>query len=815
MNAKQGFHWKSIEIKPENSEKLHLLIQDAYLEKTDKEVDKYWDKGDVLMEVLLSQFEDLRSLVPQVAAPPTGKGDAKKKKAVKLSKKEEIMIKVEKDLVKKDIVNIRFDTTLRPLTHNFSMEPTFDMMIFVWNFLLSQKVRPDPLNVLDGVISLNRIMDRDAELLQKIPTLWGAMNNLKTTMNARVDESMYSLLFQNPILLIESTADKRKKSIHLYKEQKQILDKIAMSVTLDEPLLMGNQMPTGTGKSFLAVPIAQKIASMKRGKTVLFACSNELVNLDIASTALLGDNIHLWMSSLIRDENSQAHVLLRPYKRCFPAKWKAVYKQEDDSKIGSITEQWNYYVENTGKNPDIIVADLDACYELLRNADEIGNPFIAYIDEFISDEQSNKMMAKICHHLPRQTVLLSAILPRFANMDPIVQNFCSRYETTPEECLHRVETTNVPITCAVIDQEGKLRMPHHIIETREQLLLLMEEMRINPRIRRCYTAKHVYYWAHDMEELLTKAGLAFRTRFPNIGKIQNNNVILYAIELLEYLGEHMEHLEVFKRYRPIIMDPPDRNKIFKEQSSCYEGKTLFISNDTFQHVYDASTDFFDPHLKWSSIVANIEKNRKEQEIRLEKLQNMKVTKGNAGGFNKLEKEKAMAQISDAPTMVYIPRPYVLNSKEHFMRYHPGEPLPKNFVIRNPNILPEMFNDAFSDHENLLIASGAGFYDRSKMTSHQRNLIMTEYKHLFFMGSCKDIVFGTNLPDLVNVFISREFAAKESIPILYQLMGRVGRMGRSYHANIILDDEESVRKILSLDANIDHKDIQSLLVAFLE
>jgi hypothetical protein len=93
--------------------------------------------------------------------------------------------------------------------------------------------------------------------------------------------------------------------------------------------------------------------------------------------------------------------------------------------------------------------------------------------------------------------------------------------------------------------------------------------------------------------------------------------------------------------------------------------------------------------------------------------------------------------------------------------------------------------------------------------------MTEYKHLFFMGSCKDIVFGTNLPDLVNVFISREFAAKESIPILYQLMGRVGRMGRSYHANIILDDEESVRKILSLDANIDHKDIQSLLVAFLE
>jgi hypothetical protein len=116
-------------------------------------------------------------------------------------------------------------------------------------------------------------------------------------------------------------------------------------------------------------------------------------------------------------------------------------------------------------------------------------------------------------------------------------------------------------------------------------------------------------------------------------------------------------------------------------------------------------------------------------------------------------------------------------------------------------------------ENLLFSAGIGFYDKNKMTQHQRNLMMSIYKDLCFIDSCKDIVFGTNLPDLINVFITKDFALTESVPILYQLMGRVGRIGRSYHANIILDDEESVCKILSLDANIDNQDVVQLMDHF--
>jgi hypothetical protein len=355
-------------------------------------------------------------------------------------------------------------------------------------------------------------------------------------------------------------------------------------------------------------------------------------------------------------------------------------------------------------------------------------------------------------------------------------------------------------------------MPHHLVNTQDDLQNLLNEMLINPRIRRCYTAKHVYYWAKSLESCLAPNGLDFMTRFPDIGKIQNNKVIEYAWDILIWLCGNFQHLELFKAYRPHIMSAPNARRIFKEQTCEFEGKTLFISNDTFKHLGDSSQGLFDDKIKWSSILNQTQKNRQALQDKMEKLKDAKV--GKDSNFTKLDKERQLGEMSEMSTIVTLPPQYVLNSKDHFVRFHPGEALPAKFIPRTANILPDICNDAFSEDELLMLASGIGFYDKSKMTSYQRNLMMNLYKDLFFVCSCKDIVFGTNLPNLVNVFITKEFAEKESIAILYQLMGRVGRMGRSYHANIMLDDEESVKKILSLDSNVDDQHVVFLMDAFL-
>ena len=94
--------------------------------------------------------------------------------------------------------------------------------------------------------------------------------------------------------------------------------------------------------------------------------------------------------------------------------------------------------------------------------------------------------------------------------------------------------------------------------------------------------------------------------------------------------------------------------------------------------------------------------------------------------------------------------------------------------------------------------------------------MKGYHSFAFLSSGKDIVYGTNLPGLVNIYIDKSFSDKNNISTIYQLMGRAGRPGRSYHANIFVNTEESVQKLLSMDDNFEREnDIEKFFPEFQE
>jgi len=801
-NVKTGFNWKTIEEKPHNWETIRHLIQDAYA-PVEEIPDKYWANPH-LLRVFLETFPDLKEWITLEEKAPEIKKKTKSKKPP--SKKEEIQQRVEGELIKKEMQNIRFDAkTLQPVKTKFDMQIMFLLMIIVWNFLLYSKRKTAPKKtILDAILSFHRVDTEERSKIQH-PDLLQSLDHIAGVLRTLVDEEMYEVLFQNPSLLVDCTAQRRGKPKKLYAEQKRVLDEICSRVEKNQPLLLGNQMPTGTGKTFLSIPLAKKLSTLPLKKTVLFACSNELVNKDVASTALLGDDLHLWLAKLVRPEGTAVPmILLRPHKRCFPASWKKVYKKEDKDKTGTVEEQWRFYTKATGKHPDILVADLEAALEILKEAPLFDDPFVAYIDEFVSDDASNRLMAKISHHLPRQTVLLSAILPKFDSMPCIATSFMQRHDATPS-ALCRVATADVNISCAVVDHEGFLRMPHHQVRTLEDLLQLHREILVNPRIRRAYPIKHVYHWSRSLETLLRPHGMTFSDRFPDLGVITTSSVIDYAIEMIEWLTRHPHHLDEFQRYRPSIMPPPIAETMFREQAMHYDGKTLFITSDVMAKVDHMVEDVFDKDLKWGDIVSETRKNELAMEKRLEKLESAKMTR--------IEKERMVSELTESCLRSVLPSRYVLNSREHFERYHPKETL--KAPPRTAIDLPNYFESAFDDQQNMLMAAGIGIYCKTHMTEYQRNLVMSIYDKLLFLCSNKDIVFGTNLPGLTNVFIDEAFASQQSISTLYQLMGRVGRMGRSYHATIILNSEEGVRKILSMENNIDHESAASLEAYFTE
>jgi hypothetical protein len=815
MFAKQGFDWKKIEEKPDNWETIRELIKDGYTPRTDKK-DKYWDNEDVL-ETLLEVYPDMKCWVPDkqaAAAAAAATVSKQKQKKVVEKKSDKIIQRQTLEIIRNDIKKIRFDPTSQmAIKTNYTMEVTTVIMVLVWNYTFYlRKTRSKTINnvaMLDAIISLNRIHeDESANFNARLST---TVTNAIATMNKFVDESMYDTLFNYPYLLIQSTADKRSRKVRLYDEQHEVLNSITTAIRDNKPILLGNQMPTGTGKTMLSVPLAQKVNHMKLNKTLLFACSNELVNQDVACTALLADDLHLWLARLIRDDQNRVMVKIRPYKRCFPATWKKVYRQDNKKKDGTIQEQWEFYKGATNRIPDMIIADLEACHEILKVADDLANPFYAYIDEFISDDKSNALMKEIARMLPKQSVIISAILPQFHHIHHFVRHFCDRFATTPQQVVKRVDTAVVNISCAVIDPEGCICMPHHEVETEEDLRLLLQDIRINPRIRRTYTAKHVYHWCKTIKEHLVPARLNFEVLFPNIGLIRNSRILDHAITLLEFIRDNFHLLAAFKSYRPKVMDPPSFSDTFTTQAYMYEGKTLMISKSVYDKVLtDAFSEgglFHNPSICWDDLVQDAVRREREKEQAYKEALKTKCQKGNVVDddgttCNKSHRIEGMemaidqSSILERNTSIILPAMYTVNSRAHVSRFK-SEDIAKTFKDPRCAIsLPMEYDDAFEPEMNLLMSAGIGIYDITRMTDFQRRMVMAQYPQLMFLCSGKEIVFGTNLPSLTNIFIDGSFGDEEHRDVLYQLMGRAGRLGRSYHANIIVNSEKTLHKILN-------------------
>lgn len=825
-----SFPWKRIENKPDNSEDITRLIDDINRKDFSIEI----EQSEVLLRKFVEKF-DVNDIF-ELESEDTSSNNKKKQK---ISNKEKILEQSFLVSIEKDFNLFVLDDKNSILQQNFIYKVNNYLYILWWCICLLKKNKEKKIKsllLLDATISLNRLLNENVITNEKYLV---GFEKINICMNSLIKEKHYNTLFDNPKMLLHSSFESQDKKIQLYPEQRLVLDNIHKAIREERPLLLGNQMPTGQGKTFLSVPLA-KMLSMEKNKNfkkcVLFSCSNDLVNMDVASSALCGNELHLWLGKtfIVEEFSKQQNkmvrvkkVVIRPYKRCFPLNWKHIYKQNDEDKLSTIEKQWTYYVKVTQKVPDILVCDLESCAEILKvqhklmNAFEYGNdsPLIGYIDEYVSDYNSNILTAKISKYLPKQTVLLSSILPKFDNIKSVVDHFCNTYNSSPEECCVRVCSADVNIPCVIVDPEGYIRLPHHNINNCEDLSQLIIEMDSNPRIRRLYSPKHTYFWIKTISHLLPKK-LQFQKKFPNIGSINLRDINTYVIKILIFLLDNFHLLEDFQKYRPMYMSAVDLDKIFESQCKFYEGKTLVITNDTIKKMAEISHNLYN-----TNNYQKIEKLIKDRDIEKKKLQKKQstlqskkpVTKKNIEGKSsktfKVDKVDMINETSDIrdeifSNIVKIHSEFVLNSKDHFKRFNGDEK--QLFERENTTYLDDEYFGSFSDEHVYNLFSGILLYEKDKQTDYQRDLLMKVYNQILFFCSGIDVVYGTNLSSLENIFIDDDFAKDVSIPTLYQLMGRVGRIGRSYHANIITNSENTIKKLFSLDDNIDKaNDIEKL------
>jgi hypothetical protein len=807
------FDWKKLDEKPDNWETLrHLIglcnsVDDVYIETID--INSSWNANymELFRETLLKKYgADVASCFPPPPQTENARGVDKKKTKKKSENnvRERVHRETEKKLIEKDLELIRFDArTLRPTCTSFRCQPTFAFMIAEWNIMIWKKLRVLKHEmrrdvILDAMISMDRIVREEIsndKIHVDIRRFFGHLKDMATTFLAP-DEKFKELFEYHPELMVNPLSQKREGRIALYDEQMKVLNHVVNAVMRNIPMLLGDRMPPGTGKSFLAVPLAQKMAAIKSGKTVLFACNNQLVRTDIATNALLGKNMHLWMG---RHNAATEEFLIRPYKTCFPVTWKKVYKTEDENKTGSVYQQMIFYKNATTRFPDILVADLETCRAILED-ERLRPQFVGYIDEFVcGDPSSNRIMADIASVLPRQTVLLSAILPRFEDMPSLIRRFLETHRGSPEHVI-RIESNQLTISCTVVDPDGNVALPHHFIESSDQIPLLIQRIREDPLIGRMYAPQQVYGMVRHIEDHLQQTRLRFVDRFADLSRIDHASIRDYVLELLDYLRYHPTIFDQMKAHRPPSTAPPNIERIATHDSHYYQGRTLTITTHDrlFPVLETIREELHKDAPDLDVLAATMEKKKMEVEKKLEQMKSCKFSKSH--GNDPIEHQRDIVQIQEeiaSLQQVRFPKNMVVNSVEHAQRY--GHAVSRYNL---PPILPKEMEGAFSNFLYAFLLSGIGVYDFSQCTEFQRRLVMRSIRQLTLLFAGHEIVFGTNIEGLTHLFIDGAYGDNVSRNVLFQLIGRAGRVGQSYEARIAISSWATLQKIMSFVDPVD-------------
>jgi hypothetical protein len=141
-----------------------------------------------------------------------------------------------------------------------------------------------------------------------------------------------------------------------------------------------------------------------------------------------------------------------------------------------------------------------------------------------------------------------------------------------------------------------------------------------------------------------------------------------------------------------------------------------------------------------------------------------------------------------------PASFVINSSRHYERFHPTG-TGNGVENRHACVVPRECEDAFTPEILSMMIAGSVLYEEDKMTDYQRRLALRVLPKMNFIVSGKEIVFGTNIDGLTGLTIDKDFSDPANRSVLLHLIGRIGRVGMSYEARVMVDSTESLLKIM--------------------
>ena len=646
-------------------------------------------------------------------------------------------------------------------------------------------------------------------------------------------DNLFNILVKEPKLLLESLWDKYKpKSISLYDEQKNVINTVMEKLKKSESSLIFYDTPPANGKTLLSAFLSKKIIEFNKSnkstpnfknKSLLYICYNSIVRTEVAKICITPCvDIKFWFAYTKMDEDGIIKTFLRPYKNCYPD-WnkrgpkvsevvhKKVLENRKKKYSGDIHVQWEYFLNETrtiiekrneiddyetANLPQMIISDLESAYVLLK---EFPDVFIPYFDETFA--ASNLMInAKIMKVLPKNSLFVSATLPKIEEIPTIINDFKLRHNIVDDSYLSVIKSDRQNISCTFINSDGYIYAPHNKIDNIEKLGEFLELFKITPLIKRSYSPETVFSMVSKIDNYL-KDELKFANKFPFLGIITHESLRNYAFDILSYIYEskNQEILELLTSNHVKKITNMELSKMLTKSAFHYYEKSLHVaSSKEFNiHVENIAKEFLEGSPRILSAFVALEREKAILEKSITDIEK------NGNKDSKYEIDNLKRDLNDLK--LQWPMEYILNSREHANKNGNNTKL----TVFNREIFGNKDDlSILDDTRAKLLLSGIGIYQPEIFSMACMELFLMNKDRFKFIISTPSIVYGTNI-GLSIIDIDSSFTEEATKNKLYQLIGRGGRMGKSNSAVIIFRDDNMINKILNKnEVNIEAQQIEA-------